>query len=93
MYYLHLFAPQQPDLNWKNPKLRDDVYRMMTWWCDKGVDGFRMDQISAISKMDDMPDGEVAPGQQYGNYGPYCINGPACACVFEGNERAGAVPL
>ena len=31
MYYLHLFAPQQPDLNWKNPKLRDDVYRMMTW--------------------------------------------------------------
>ena len=76
MYYLHLFAPQQPDLNWKNPKLRDDVYRMMTWWCDKGVDGFRMDQISAISKMDDMPDGEVAPGQQYGNYGPYCINGP-----------------
>lgn len=76
MYYLHLFAPQQPDLNWKNPKLRDDVYRMMTWWCDKGVDGFRMDQISAISKTDDMLDGPVSPGQQYGNYGPYCINGP-----------------
>ena len=69
MYYLHLFAPQQPDLNWKNPKLRDDVYRMMTWWCDKGVDGFRMDQISAISKMDDMPDGPVSPGQQYGRDG------------------------
>lgn len=88
MYYLHLFAPQQPDLNWKNPKLRDDVYRMMTWWCDKGVDGFRMDQISAISKMDDMPDGPVSPGQQYGNYGPYCINGPHVhEYLKEMNER------
>lgn len=61
MYYLHLFAPQQPDLNWKNPKLRDDVYRMMTWWCDKGVDGFRMDVISMISKPDEMPDDPNAP--------------------------------
>ena len=88
MYYLHLFAPQQPDLNWKNPKLRDDVYRMMTWWCDKGVDGFRMDQISAISKTDDMPDGPVSPGQQYGNYGPYCINGPHVhEYLKEMNER------
>ena len=76
MYYLHLFAPQQPDLNWKNPKLRDDVYRMMTWWCDKGVDGFRMDVISMISKPDEMPDDPNAPVGGYGNFGAYCIHGP-----------------
>src|SRR5665647_2826864 len=46
MYYLHLFAQKQPDLNWDNKKVREEVYRMMTWWSDKGIDGFRMDVIS-----------------------------------------------
>ncbi len=57
MYYLHLFSKKQPDLNWDNPKVRDEVFRMMNWWLDKGVDGFRMDVISLISKKPDLPDG------------------------------------
>ena len=58
MYYLHLFSKKQPDLNWDNPKVRDEVFDMMNWWLDKGVDGFRMDVISLISKKPDLPDGE-----------------------------------
>ena len=58
MYYLHCFSKKQPDLNWDNPKVRDEVYQMMTWWCEKGIDGFRMDVISMISKPDGLPDGE-----------------------------------
>lgn len=57
MYYLHLFSKKQPDLNWDNPKVRDEVFQMMNWWLDKGVDGFRMDVISLISKKPDLPDG------------------------------------
>ena len=47
-YYLHLFAKQQPDLNWENPKVRQDVYEIMRFWLNKGVDGFRMDVISLL---------------------------------------------
>ena len=50
MYFLHLFSPKQPDLNWDNPTVRQEVFDMMTWWCEKGIDGFRMDVISMISK-------------------------------------------
>lgn len=57
MYYLHLFSKKQPDLNWDNPAVRDEVFRMMNWWIDKGVDGFRMDVISLISKKPNLPDG------------------------------------
>ena len=56
-YYLHLFSKKQPDLNWDNEKVRDEVFSMMTWWLDKGVDGFRMDVISLISKLEGLPDG------------------------------------
>lgn len=49
-YYYHLFSPRQPDLNWANPKLRAEVYRMMSWWLDKGIGGFRMDVIDLIGK-------------------------------------------
>ena len=49
-YYLHLFSPKQPDLNWENPEVRHAVYDMMNWWVDRGVDGFRMDVINLISK-------------------------------------------
>ena len=59
MYYLHLFSKKQPDLNWDNPKVREEVYQMMNWWIDKGVDGFRMDVISLISKKKGLPDGEA----------------------------------
>lgn len=58
MYYLHLFSRKQPDLNWDNPKVRREVFDMMNWWLDKGVDGFRMDVISLISKDPEFPDGK-----------------------------------
>ncbi len=73
-YYLHLFSKKQPDLNWDNPAVRKDVFDMMTWWCDKGIDGFRMDVISLISKTAEMPDGEIRG--LYGDYSPYCVHGP-----------------
>lgn len=74
MYYLHLFSKKQPDLNWDNPKVRQEVFDMMTWWCNKGIDGFRMDVISMISKTKEMPDGEG--NGLYGDFGPYCVHGP-----------------
>ena len=74
-YYLHLFSKKQVDLNWENPKVRDEVYDLMTFWCDKGIDGFRMDVISMISKDQRFPDGPVKP-DGYGDFSPYCISGP-----------------
>lgn len=76
MYYLHLFTKKQPDLNWENPKLRKEVQDLVRWWLDKGIDGFRMDVISAISKQQDFPDGPKKEGALYGDFGPYSINGP-----------------
>ncbi len=73
-YYLHLFSRKQPDLNWDNPAVRNEVFDMMKWWCEKGIDGFRMDVISLISKTEEMPDGEVRG--LYGDYSPYCVHGP-----------------
>ena len=73
MYYLHLFSVKQPDLNWENPKVRKEVFDMMTRWCEKGIDGFRMDVISLISKPEGYPDAKVV-----GLYGDMniCANGP-----------------
>lgn len=48
-YYLGIFSPGQPDLNWENPEVRAAVYEMMRWWVKRGVDGFRMDVINLIS--------------------------------------------
>ena len=75
MYYLHLFSKKQPDLNWDNPKVREEVFSMMNWWCEKGIDGFRMDVISMISKVEGLPDGKVHGGL-YGDASPYVQNGP-----------------
>ncbi|ETI70840.1 glycoside hydrolase family 13 protein [Neobacillus vireti] len=75
-YFLHLFSKKQPDLNWENPKLREEVYQMMKFWLDKGIDGFRMDVINMISKQADLPDGEQSVGQLYGDGGQYYMNGP-----------------
>ncbi|MBN7273799.1 alpha,alpha-phosphotrehalase [Ligilactobacillus pobuzihii] len=54
-YYLHLFAKEQPDLNWENPEVRKSIYKMMCYWFDLGIDGFRMDVISLLSKLQDFP--------------------------------------
>lgn len=60
-YYLHYFADKQPDLNWQNPQVHDEVFDLMRFWLDKGVSGFRMDVIAFISKQDGLPD--LAPEQ------------------------------
>lgn len=85
-YYLHLFSSKQPDLNWENETVREEIYRMMTWWLDKGIDGFRMDVINLISKNPELPDahtpdpgiGTMPPdeGQTYHFGGQHFVNGP-----------------
>lgn len=74
-YYLHLFSKKQPDLNWENPQVRKEVFDMMTRWCDKGIDGFRMDVISLISKPEGLPDGIIEGKQLYADPN-ICANGP-----------------
>ena len=90
-YYLHLFAPEQPELNWENPELRQTIYAMMRRWLDRGVDGFRMDVINLISKVTvpgvpgllDSPVGEADPTGSgvidvttHGDPTPHVLNGP-----------------
>ncbi|MDS0258618.1 alpha-glucosidase [Haloarcula sp. S1CR25-12] len=58
LQYLHLFDETQADLNWDNDDVREDVYEMMNWWLEKGIDGFRMDVINLVSKPDGLPDGD-----------------------------------
>ncbi|MBM7554161.1 glycoside hydrolase family 13 protein [Thalassobacillus pellis] len=55
-YYMHVFSRRQPDLNWENPNVRKDLYQMVNWWLDKGIDGFRIDAISHIKKVAGFPD-------------------------------------
>ena len=86
-YYFHQFSKKQPDLNWENPEVRKAVYKMMNWWMDRGIDGFRMDVITLISKkvdkngrlpgeegseIADLPVGE----EGYSNPNPFCADGP-----------------
>ncbi|WP_411347289.1 glycoside hydrolase family 13 protein [Paenibacillus sp. WLX2291] len=85
-YYLHLFSEKQPDLNWENPTVREEVYKMMTWWLDKGIDGFRMDVINLISKDPRLPNardgipemgtGEPDGPSRYHFGGQHFVNGP-----------------
>ncbi|KAK9234544.1 glycoside hydrolase superfamily [Lipomyces kononenkoae] len=76
-YYLHLFAKEQPDLNWENPKVVDAVHDIMRFWLDKGVDGFRMDVINYISKEPAMPDAPITiPGNRYQSGHMFYANGP-----------------
>lgn len=75
-YYLHLFAKEQPDLNWDNPTLRKDIYKTMRFWLDKGVDGFRMDSISFISKTAEFKDAPIIDNKMYGAYYYGSENGP-----------------
>lgn len=73
-YYLHIFSKKQPDLNWGNEKLRKEIYDMMRWWLEKGVDGFRLDVINFISKVDGLPN--VLSGKAYDWGGEFFMNGP-----------------
>jgi oligo-1,6-glucosidase len=74
-YYLHLFSRKQPDLNWENPQVRRAIYDMMSWWVDRGVDGFRMDVINLISKHE-LTDGVPAPGRTRVSCFLFTANGP-----------------
>ncbi|KAG2047168.1 glycoside hydrolase family 13 protein [Suillus hirtellus] len=76
-YYLHLYVPKQPDLNWDNPVVRSAVWDVMRFWVRRGCDGFRMDVINCISKTDGLPDAPLVDHTQY--YQPasmYFANGP-----------------
>lgn len=75
-YYLHLFSPKQPDLNWENPALRERVFEMMTWWLERGIDGFRLDAINLISKAPGLPDAPVTTANTYQFVGDLAFNGP-----------------
>ncbi|MDF2882923.1 MAG: glucohydrolase [Clostridiaceae bacterium] len=75
-YYLHIFSKKQPDLNWDNPKVRKDVYNVIKFWLDKGIDGFRMDAINIIGKHDDLPDGTILEGYKYADGTKYFMNQP-----------------
>ncbi|MEI8080917.1 MAG: alpha-glucosidase [Actinomycetes bacterium] len=75
-YYLHLFSRKQPDLNWENPKVRAEVFELMRWWLDKGIDGFRMDVINLISKAPGLPDAPVVTQDRYQWGGECFTNGP-----------------
>jgi oligo-1,6-glucosidase len=72
-YYLHCFSVKQPDLNWENPKLRQEIYDAVRFWFEKGVDGFRMDVITFISK--DLPFKDL-PAKYDGNFVQYYAEGP-----------------
>lgn len=76
-YYLHLFAPEQPDLNWECDAMRQEVYETMRFWLDKGADGFRMDVINLISKVPGLPDAAVVDFTKPYHHGcEHYANGP-----------------
>lgn len=75
-YYLHLFCKEQPDLNWENAELRQELYAMMRWWLDRGVDGFRMDVINLISKSQPFVDSTVKAGATHFEAGAAFAGGP-----------------
>ena len=64
-YYLGVFSGYQPDLNWENPKVRKELYSMINWWLEKGIDGFRLDAINLISKVPGLPDNESHSNERY----------------------------
>lgn len=72
-YFLHYFSRKQPDLNWENPKLRQEMYDVLSFWFDKGVDGFRMDVVPFISKDVSFP---PIPARYNGSFGDYYAQGP-----------------
>jgi oligo-1,6-glucosidase len=76
-YYLSLFTPEQPDLNWENPAVRDAVHDVLRFWLDRGCSGFRMDVINLISKVQDFPDADmVVKNNKYQPGDKYYANGP-----------------
>ncbi len=80
-YYLHLFSRKQPDLNWENPEVRREIFAMMRWWFEKGIDGFRMDVINFLAKAPGLPD---APGRGRHVWpGPLMANQPGMHKILQ----------
>jgi oligo-1,6-glucosidase len=75
-YYLSLFTPEQPDLNWENPDVRAAVHDVLRFWLDRGCSGFRMDVINMISKVQTFPDAEVTNSNVYQSGHKFFANGP-----------------
>ncbi len=75
-YYLHIFAKEQPDLNWENEKLRESIYEMIKFWIDHNVDGFRIDAINHLAKNTAFPDGKVSSDGKYGDFIKHVQNLP-----------------
>ena len=73
-FYLHIFFKEQPDLNWENEKVREDLYSMVRWWLDKGVDGFRLDAINIISKPEGFPDDPSTDFEKHTSSIPFVIS-------------------
>lgn len=73
-FYLHIFFKEQPDLNWENEKVRENLYSMVRWWLDKGVDGFRLDAINIISKPEGFPDDPSTDFEKHTSSIPFVIS-------------------
>ena len=75
-YYLHLFSKKQPDFNYTSEALREEIKKIIRFWIDRGVDGFRFDAVNHIAKDLNFPDGIIFPGERYGNFFPFVQNRP-----------------
>ena len=75
-YFLHLFSERQTDLQWHNTRVRDEVFDMMRWWLDKGIDGFRMDTVNMLSKPPELPQASTRAGERYALAEEHFLNGP-----------------
>lgn len=80
-YYLHLFAAEQPDLNWENPTVREELYDIVRWWLERDIDGFRLDVINLISKAEGLPDGD--PDAEFLVGSEHFLNGPRMHEFFD----------
>lgn len=82
-YYMHSFSKKQPDLNWENPELRQELYKMINWWLEKGIAGFRVDAINFIKKDQSYCDGKVDGKDNLASCFDYCRNQPGIEVFFE----------
>ena len=86
-YFMHIFSSKQPDLNWENPVVRNELYETVNWWLDKGVDGYRVDAISHIKKASGFPDLPNPDGLDYVSSFPYHLNQPGIQTFLEELHR------
>ena len=82
-YYMHSFSKKQPDLNWENPALRQELYKMINWWLEKGIAGFRVDAINFIKKDQSYCDGKVDGHDGLSSCFDYCRNQPGIEVFFD----------